>query len=63
MDLPNRLASQLAGNEGKTRQKAARLVVDLAEIAKAEGFVEVDNVTFLASVITGGHGLGDSWQI
>ena len=58
MDLPNRLASQLAGDEGKTRQKAARLVVDLAEIAKAEGFVEVDNAHVSGvSVITGGHGL------
>ena len=41
MDLPKRLAQQLAGQEGETRQKAARLVVDLAEIAKADGFVAV----------------------
>ena len=39
-------------------KKAARLVVDLAEIAKAEGFVEVDNAHVSGvSVITGGHGL------
>ena len=58
MDLPSRLAAQLAGNEGKTRQKAARLVVDLAEIANADGFVEVDNAHVSGvSVITGGHGL------
>ena len=58
MDLPSRLAEQLAGKEGKTRQKAARLVVDLAEIAKAEGFIEVDNAHVSGvSVITGGHGL------
>lgn len=58
MDLPSRLASQLAGDEGKTRQKAARLVVDLAEIANAEGFIEVDNAHVSGvSVITGGHGL------
>tara|TARA_B100000963_G_scaffold211491_1_gene184302 strand:+ start:327 stop:2099 length:1773 start_codon:yes stop_codon:yes gene_type:complete len=58
MDLPGRLAAQLAGEEGKTRQKAARLVVDLAEIANAEGFIEVDNSHVSGvSVITGGHGL------
>lgn len=58
MDLPSRLAAQLAGKEGKTRQKAARLVVDLAEIANADGFIEVDNAHVSGvSVITGGHGL------
>ena len=58
MDLPSRLAEQLAGKEGKTRQKAARLVVDLAEIANAEGFIEVDNAHVSGvSVITAGHGL------
>ena len=58
MDLPSRLAAQLAGKEGKTRQKAARLVVDLAEIANADGFVAVDNAHVSGvSVITGGHGL------
>ena len=58
MDLPQRLAAQLAGEEGKTRQKAARLVVDLAEIANADGFIEVDNAHVSGvSVITGGHGL------
>ena len=35
MDLPERLAAQLAGDEGPTRQKAARLVVDLAVTAEA----------------------------
>ena len=39
-------------------QKAARLVVDLAEIANADGFIEVDNAHVSGvSVITGGHGL------
>jgi len=58
MDLPERLSNQLAGKEGETRQKAARLVVDLAEIASAEGFVKVDNAHISGvSVITGGHGL------
>jgi len=58
MDLPVRLAAQLSGEEGKTRQKAAKLVVDLAEIANADGFIEVDNAHVSGvSVITGGHGL------
>jgi predicted aconitase/predicted aconitase with swiveling domain len=58
MDLPERLRAQLAGDEGLTRQKAARLVVDLAETANAEGFVEVDHAHVSGvSVITGGHGL------
>ena len=48
----------LAGDEGATRQKAARLVVDLARTAKADGFVEVDHSHVSGvSVITGGHGL------
>ena len=58
MELPGRLASMLAGDEGLTRQKAARLVVDLAETAGAEGYVEVKHSHVSGvSVITGGHGL------
>tara|TARA_B100000767_G_scaffold262047_1_gene274342 strand:- start:8548 stop:9852 length:1305 start_codon:yes stop_codon:yes gene_type:complete len=58
MDLPDRLSSQLAGEEGPTRQKAARLVVDLAVTAGAQGFVNVDHAHVSGvSVITGGHGL------
>ena len=58
MDLPERLSSQLAGEEGPTRQKAARLVVDLAVTAGAQGFVNVDHAHVSGvSVITGGHGL------
>jgi predicted aconitase/predicted aconitase with swiveling domain len=58
MDLPDRLSAQLAGEEGPTRQKAARLVVDLAITAGAEGFIEVDHAHVSGvSVITGGHGL------
>lgn len=58
MELPEKLASMLAGDEGPTRQKAARLVVDLAITAKAEGFIEVDHSHVSGvSVITGGHGL------
>ena len=58
MKFPKRLEAQLRGEEGATRQKAARLVVDLAETADAEGFVEVDHAHVSGvSVITGGHGL------
>ncbi|DAC30459.1 MAG TPA: DUF521 domain-containing protein [Candidatus Poseidoniaceae archaeon] len=58
MDLPERLSAQLNGDEGPTRQKAARLVVDLAITARAQGFIEVDHAHVSGvSVITGGHGL------
>ena len=58
MELPERLASMLAGEEGLTRQKAARLVVDLAITANAEGFIKVEHSHVSGvSVITGGHGL------
>ena len=58
MDLPGRLSAQLNGDEGPTRQKAARLVVDLAITARAQGFIEVDHAHVSGvSVITGGHGL------
>ena len=58
MELPKRLSDQLEGKEGPTRQKAARLVVDLARVAKAESFVEIDHAHVSGvSVITGGHGL------
>ena len=58
MELPERLANMLSGEEGLTRQKAARLVVDLAITAGADGFIEVDHSHVSGvSVITGGHGL------
>lgn len=58
MELPETLASMLSGADGLTRQKAARLVVDLAETAGAEGFIEVNHSHVSGvSVITGGHGL------
>lgn len=58
MDIPERLLGQLNGEEGPTRQKAARLVLDLAETAKADGFVEAVHAHVSGvSVITGGHGL------
>ena len=58
MDTPERLQKQLEGAEGKTRQKAARLVLDLADTTKADGFVEAVHAHVSGvSVITGGHGL------
>ena len=58
MEVPKRLASMLSGTEGLTRQKAARLVIDLAKTAGAEGFIEVNHSHVSGvSVITGGHGL------
>ena len=58
MDPPSRLLGQLAGEEGKTRQKAARLVVDLADTANAEGYLPAVHAHVSGvSVITGGHGL------
>jgi len=58
MELPPALAIMLDGGEGTTRQKAARLVVDLARTAGAAEFVKVDHSHVSGvSVITGGHGL------
>lgn len=58
MELPPALESMLSGSDGTTRQKAARLVIDLAKTAGAEGFIEVNHSHVSGvSVITGGHGL------
>ena len=57
MEPPQRLLDQLAGQRG-TRQKAARLVIDLADTAKADGYLEAVHAHVSGvSVITGGHGL------
>jgi hypothetical protein len=48
----------LKGEHGPTKQKAARLVVDLAATASATKFIRCDNSHVSGvSVITGGHGL------
>ena len=58
MEVPPVLAAMLAGEQGETRQKAARLVIDLADSAGADRFIEVDQAHVSGvSVITGGHGL------
>ena len=59
MELPQSLVDMLNGKQGDSRQKAARLVVDLARTASAEGFVEVNHSHVSGvSVITGGL---DKW--
>jgi len=58
VEIPNELASMLKGEHGPTKQKAARLVVDLAATASAKKFIKCDNSHVSGvSVITGGHGL------
>ena len=54
MEPPVRLLGQLAVEEGKTRQKAARLVIDLADTANADGYLPAVHAHVSgASVITG----------
>jgi predicted aconitase/predicted aconitase with swiveling domain len=58
MQLPDELAALVAGDGGPTRQKAARLVVDLASTAGVEEFVRCTHAHVSGvSVITGGLGL------
>jgi hypothetical protein len=58
VEIPDELASMLKGEHGPTKQKAARLVVDLAATASATKFIRCDNSHVSGvSVITGGHGL------
>ncbi|MBD50585.1 MAG: hypothetical protein CMB08_01520 [Euryarchaeota archaeon] len=58
MEVPDELLSMLHGEQGPTKQKAARLVIDLASTAGSEKFIRCDNSHVSGvSVITGGHGL------
>ena len=58
VDIPDDLRSMLEGEHGPTKQKAARLVVDMASTAGASEFVRVEHAHVSGvSVITGGHGL------
>ena len=58
MDEPSELISMLNGEHGPTKQKAARLVIDLASSAGATNFVRCEHSHVSGvSVITGGHGL------
>ena len=68
MEIPRELKSMLDGSMGPTKQKAARLVVDLASTAGASEFIQVDNAHVSGvSVITGGAWppkipLGSLWR-
>jgi len=56
--VPEELQIMLDGGIGPTKQKAARLVIDLAATAGVSDFIRVDNAHVSGvSVITGGHGL------
>ena len=58
METPPELQSMLDGEHGPTKQKAARLVVDLAATAGASEFTRCAHAHVSGvSVITGGHGL------
>ena len=58
MDIPQPLAAMLAGDHGATKQKAARLVIDLASTAGATEFVRCAHAHVSGvSPLTGGHGL------
>ena len=58
MDIPDSLAAMLAGEHGPTKQKAARLVVDLGATAGATEFVTCAHAHVSGvSPLTGGHGL------
>jgi len=58
VNIPDELQSMLDGHMGPTKQKAARLVVDLAVTAGVSEFIRVSHAHVSGvSVITGGHGL------
>ena len=58
MEIPPELQSMLDAEHGPTKQKAARLVVDLAASAGASEFTRCAHAHVSGvSVITGGHGL------
>ena len=56
MKIPSELTSMLLGELGETKQKAARLVVDLASVSGAKEFIKCSNSHVSGvSVLTGGH--------
>ena len=58
MEIPSELMSMMSGEHGETKQKAARLVVDLASVSGAKEFIRCNNSHVSGvSVLTGGHGL------
>ncbi len=58
MLIPQPLRTMLEGGKGPAAQMAARLIIDLANVAKVSDFVEVDEAHVSGvSVLTGGYGL------
>ena len=58
MDIPPELENMLSGSEGESKQKAARLIVDLAAVSGATEFIQCSSAHVSGvSVLTGGHGL------
>ena len=58
VEIPSELISMISGEQGETKQKAARLVVDLASVSGAKEFIKCNNSHVSGvSVLTGGHGL------
>ena len=58
MNIPLELKKMLDGEHGSTKQKAARLVVDLASTAGATEFIKCSHAHVSGvSPLTGGHGL------
>ncbi|MEC9119288.1 MAG: aconitase X, partial [Candidatus Thermoplasmatota archaeon] len=58
MEIPSELMSMMSGEHGETKQKAARLVVDLASVSGAKEFIRCNSSHVSGvSVLTGGHGL------
>ena len=43
MEIPSELMSMMSGEHGETKQKAARLVVDLASVSGAKEFIKCNN--------------------
>lgn len=58
MEIPAELKNMLSGSEGESKQKAARLIIDLAAVSGATEFIRCDSAHVSGvSVLTGGHGL------
>lgn len=58
MEIPSELKNMLSGSEGEAKQKAARLIIDLAAVSGATEFIRCDSAHVSGvSVLTGGHGL------
>ena len=58
MQIPAELKNMLSGSEGESKQKAARLIIDLAAVSGATEFIRCDSAHVSGvSVLKGGHGM------